>query len=123
MSTQKDELREKISGCGFFIVLSTKGYLKSLKKSDEKIMAQISMARELKKPFFIVEDSRMLQPDIEETRKYFSQDNVIGKISVNLDDKNSPELVANKIRDISRMFCPESRFVNLVTGYPDDEDK
>jgi hypothetical protein len=123
MHVPNDELRERISDCGFFIVLSTRGYLESLRKSDNDIMTQISIARELKKPFFIIEDSRMLQPDIEETRKYFSNDNVIGKISVNLDNKNSTKLVANKIRDISRMFCPESNIVNMVTGYSDDKKK
>lgn len=123
MHTPKDELKKKISGCGVFIVLSTKNYLESLKKFDEDIMTQISIARELKKPFFIVEDSRMLQPDIEETMKYFSQDNVVGKIRVNMGNENSAELVANKIRDISRMFCPESNIINVVTCYSDDEEK
>ena len=74
MKRSAEELKEKISGCGFFIVLSTRKYLESLKKSDKDIMAQISIARELKKPFFIIEDNRMLQPDIEEIRKYFSND-------------------------------------------------
>lgn len=122
MSILKDELKEKISGCGFFIVLSTKGYLESLKKSDKNIMTQIGIARELKKPFLIVEDSRMLQPDIEETRRYFSKDNVVERVSVNLGDENSVALVAKKIRDVARMFCPEDMSINVVTGYSDDKD-
>lgn len=122
MSIQREELRKKISGCGFFIVLSTKSYLESLKRSDKDIMDQIDMARELKKPFFIIEDTRMSQPDIEETRRYFSRDNVVGKLSVNLDTKNSSEIVANKIRDISRMLCPESKPIRLVTCTSDGND-
>ena len=119
---RESELKEKISHCGLFIVLSTKNYLKSLRKSDEDIMTQIGIARELKKPFLIIEDNRMLQPDIEETRRYFSKDNVVDRISVNLGDKNSEVLVANKIREVARMFCPESKSVNIVTDHPDDKD-
>lgn len=122
MRIPKDKLKEKISGCGFFIVLSTKNYLESLRKSDEDIMTQIGIARELKKPFFIIEDSRMLQPDIEETRRYFSKDNVIERVSVNLGSGNSVELVAKKIRHMSRMLCPESEKINVITGYPKDRD-
>jgi hypothetical protein len=122
MRMTKDKLEEKISGCGFFVVLSTTSYLESLRKSDEDIMTQIGIARELKKPFLIIEDSRMSQPDIEETRRYFSKDNIIDRISVNLGDKNSELLVAEKIREVVRMFCPESESVNLVTGRQDNKD-
>lgn len=122
MSFSKKELKEKISCSGLFIVLSTKNYLESLRKSDEDIMNQIEIARELKKPFFIVEDSRMLQPDLEETRRYFSKDNVVDKITVNLDDKNSWVLIARKIRDTTRVLCPESRSINIINSYPEDEN-
>jgi hypothetical protein len=122
MRKSNEELKEKISHCGLFIVLSTKNYLQSLRKSDEDIMTQIGIARELKKPFLIIEDSRMLQPDIEETRRYFSKDNVIDRISVNLSDKNSEVLVANKIREVTRMFSPESKSVNIITCGSDVKD-
>lgn len=114
MSLSKNELKEKISCSGLFIVLSTKNYLDSLRKSDEDIMTQIDIARELKKPFFIIEDSRMLQPDIEETRRYFSKDYVVDNITVNLGDKKSWGLVAKKIRDVTRVLCPESKSINVL---------
>ncbi len=119
MSKQGDTVREKISGCGLFIVLSTNGYLESLRRQDKNILNQISIARELKKPFVIIEDARMLQPDIEEIRKYFSKDNVVERVSVNMDTHDSFKLVAKKIRDVSRMFCPEESSINVVTLDPD----
>ncbi len=122
MRKSNEELKKKISNCGLFIVLSTKNYLKSIRKSDEDIMTQIGIARELKKPFSIIEDSRMLQSDIEETRRYFSKDNVVDRISVNIGDKNSEVLVANKIREVTRMFSPESESVNIITCGSDDKD-
>ena len=120
MRKSKGKLKEEISGSGLFIVLSTRNYLESLRMLDEDIMTQIGIARELKKPFLIIEDSRMLLPDIEETRKYFSKDNVVDRISVNLGDKNSTILVANKIRELVRVLCPESKSINLRLS--DDED-
>ncbi len=117
-----EELKKKISSCGFFVVLSTKNYLELLRRSDENITNQINIARELKKPFLIIEDTRMLPPDIEEARRYFSKDNVVDKISINLGNDNSAGLVAKKIRDVSRMFCPEERSINIVTCYPEDDN-
>jgi hypothetical protein len=122
MNKLDHELKKKISGCGIFVVLSTKNYLKSLKESDENIMTQISIARELKKPFLIIEDSRMLQQDLEETRKYFSNDNVVDRLTIDIGNKNFTKLVAKKIRDVVRMYCPDEVSIGLVTGYSDDKD-
>jgi hypothetical protein len=123
MNLSKKDLKDKISDCGIFIVLSTSNYLDSLRKSDKDIMDQIDIARELKKPFLIIEDGRMSQQDKEETRRYFSKDNVIDKITVNLGDKKSWELVAKKIRDVTSMFRPESGPIEVIFGNQEDEDR
>lgn len=122
MEEKEDKLKKKISNCGFFIVLSTKNYLDSLKKSDKDIMTQIGIARELKKPFLIVEDARMSQTEREEARRYFSKDNVIDSMTVNLGDNNSVGIVARKIRDISRMFCAEANSINVVMLEEDQDN-
>jgi hypothetical protein len=113
MIKSKAKLKEEISCSGLFIVLSTRGYLESLRRSDKDIMTQISIARELKKPFIILEDSRMLQSEIEEARKFFSEDNVIDRISVNFGEENSMILVAKKIKELVRILSPESSSINL----------
>jgi hypothetical protein len=116
MNKLENKLKEKISGCGIFVVWSTKNYLKSLKEYDEDIMSQINIARELKKPFLIIEDSRMLQPDLEETRKYFSNDNVVDRLTIDMSNENFAKLTAKKIRDVVRMYCPEEKSIGLVTA-------
>lgn len=119
MNILTDELKKKISGCEFFIVLSTKNYLKALRNSDEEILTQINLARELKKPFFIVEDSRLSQSEKEEMRRYFSNDNIIERIAVNIENKNSRKLLAKKIIYVTRMFRPQDKSINIVTNDKD----
>ena len=122
MYTPKDELKKKISGCEVFIVLSTKNYLNSLRDSDSDVVTQIGIARELNKPFFIFEDSRMSKEDMEETRKYFSKDNVIERVTLDVGSKNFPKLAAETIKHAASMLCPRNKQVNIVTCRPDDKD-
>jgi len=123
--TNKDKsIKEKISDSQFFIVLSTKNYLSTLRDADCDILNQISIARELNKPFFIIKDSRLSQEEIEEIEKYFSKDNVIQEIMVNMGDKkNSTMIIASHIRHAMRCILPcSTEKMEIITQYPLDKD-
>lgn len=123
MSKLTNDLKKKISRCQFFIILSTKNYLNSLRNNDDDILTQISIARELNKPFFIIQDRRLSQDDTEEIRKYFSKDNVIKEVTVDIGNNNSTRIVASEIRQAMRCMHPcGDKTIGIVTQDSDEKD-
>lgn len=115
------DIKKRISECKFFIVLSTKNYLRDLRNDDSDISVQINIARELNKQFFIIKDRRLSQDDIEEIRKYFSNDNIIKEITVDIGNNNSAKIIASEIRDTMACMYPcENGIIGLVTPYQDE---
>lgn len=124
MSKLVNDLKEKISGSRIFMVLSTKNYLNSLRNYDGDILTQINIARELNKPFFIIIDSRMSQGEIEETRKYFSKDNVIKEVIVDIGSNNSAMIVASEIRQIMRcMYLCGDKTISIASLCDDEKNE
>ena len=119
-----ENLKEKISKCKIFIVLGTKGYLKSLRRNDKDIMDQVNIARELKKPFVIINDRRLSKNDTEDIRKYFSNDNVVKEIIVDIGSKESSQILASEIRQtIDCLYPGRDRMIDLIFPYDEDDDK
>ena len=107
-----ERLTEKITGTELFIVIATKNYLKALRNMDGDIIAQIGIARELDKPFFIIDDSRLLKEEIEEVRRYFSNDNIIRITTINWNDKSSINSVVSEIKKLAG-----GKGIDVVTQY------
>lgn len=123
MTKHVKRLKEKFSRCRFFIVLATKRYLKELKNDDGDILTQVGMARELNMPFFIIIDRRLSQDETYEIRKYFSNDNIIKELIVDIGSENSAGIVASEIRHMMECMYPcEDRKINLVTQDSDEKD-
>ncbi len=114
--------REKISRSEFFVVLSTKNYLKCIRNADRDIMSQIDIARELNKPFFIIKDRRLSQEETEEIDKYFSKDNIIHRITVDMGSNMFAEIVASEIRKMVKLTYPHVDKIDAVTPYPLGKD-
>lgn len=122
MSKLTERLTKKMSPSIFFIVLASRGYLRALKNLDGDITTQINIARKLKKPFFIVIDSRLSNNEIEEIDKYFSGDNIIKRITVNISDKNSAKDLALEIKKISKELSGEDS-LRIITSTSHEDDK
>lgn len=115
MNKMTKNLKKKFSKCRFFIVLATRNYLKDLRNDDREILTQISVARELNMPFFVIIDRRMSQNDTEEIRKYFSKDNVVKELVVDIGSENSAMIVASEIRHMMECMYPcEDKAINIV---------
>lgn len=116
MTKHAKGLKEKFSKCRFFVVLATRNYLKDLRNDDSEILTQVSMARELNMPFFVIIDRRLPQSETEEIRKYFSKDNVAKELIVDIGSKNSAIIVASEIRHMMECMYPcGDRTINIVT--------
>lgn len=116
MNKMTKNLKKKFSKCRFFIVLATRNYLKDLRNDDREILTQVSMARELNMPFFVIIDRRVSQNDTEEIRKYFSKDNVVKELVVDIGSENSAMIVASEIRHMMECMYPcENRTIDIVT--------
>ena len=123
MTKHKDDLRKKISGSQLFVVLATKCYLKSLKDDDRYITTQIGIARDLKKPFFIIKDSKLSKGEEDEIDQYFSKDNIIKETRTDVGSKNSARNIASEIKQMISCMCPcADEEIRLVTQDPIDED-
>lgn len=107
-----ERLTNKIAGTELFIVIATKNYLEALRNMDGDVITQIGIARELDKPFFIIEDSRLLKEEIEEARRYFSNDNIIRITTINWDDKSSVNSVVSEIKKLAG-----GKGIDVVTQY------
>lgn len=124
MEKSSKDLKEKISKCKIFIVLGTKGYLKSLRCNDKDIMNQVNIARELKKPFVIINDRRLSKNDTDDIRKYFSNDNVVKEITVDIGSKESSRILASEIRQAMDCLYPgRDGMIDLIYPYDEDDDK
>lgn len=112
------KLRKKFATCKFFIVLATKNYLNGIRNADSELLIQATIARELKLPFFIIIDRRLTQDEIENIRKYFSKDNVIKEIIVDIGSKSSAFIVASEINQLMKCMYPcINEPIDIVTQY------
>jgi len=123
MTKHIKSLKEKFSKCRFFIALATKHYLNDLRNNDGDIQTQVSIARELNLPFFIIIDRRLSQSEIEDIRKYFSKDKVVKELLVDIGSENSAKIVSSEIRNMMKCMYPcEEQTIRIVTQDSGEKD-
>lgn len=101
MSELEKRLDEKISRSNLFIVLINRSYIESLRNFDGNITTQINIARELKKPFFIIVDSKLSKEEKRYIGEYFSKDNIIKRVEVDIGDRKSAIDIAIEIKRLT----------------------
>lgn len=98
------------------MVLATGYCLKDLRDDNSDIHNQIRMARELNLPFFTIIDRRLSKNEIEEIRKFFSKDNVVKELIIDIGSENSAKIVASEIRHMMECMYPlEDKTIRIVT--------
>lgn len=102
MDKLKKRLVRNISGSYLFIVFGTRNYVTSLKEIDESITFQIDTARKFKKPFFMIIDRNLSKEDRKYLDEYFSKDNIISRMEVDIGNKSSTLYIANEIKTLVR---------------------
>lgn len=123
MDKLKKRLIKKISGSDLFIVLGTRNYMISLKEIDESIAIQIDTARKFKKPFFIIIDRNLSKEDRQYLDEYFSKDNIISRMEVDIGSSSSTIYIAKQIKMLVKELSTTGNYkgVNIATPYDDDE--
>ena len=120
----KKRLTKKIRTSDLFIVLGTRNYVEALKKTDDSITTQISIARKLKKPFFTVIDRNLSKEDRQYLDTYFSKDNIVSRMEVDINNIASIAYVAKEIKTLMRELSTmeDDDKITLVTPYDDKDD-
>ena len=121
---KKERLVKNIRMSNLFIVLGTRHYVTSLKNADESIAIQIDTARKFKKPFFIIIDRNLPKEDRQYLEEYFSKDNIISKMKVDMGNRASTIYIAKQIKTLVKELRTTGDYtgVNIATPY-DDEDE
>lgn len=125
MVDAKEKLIENVRKSNLFIVLATRNYVKSLKKDEENLTIQIETAREFKKPFFIVIDRNMTKDDRQYLDEYFSKDNIISRMEVDIGNRMSTTYIAKHIKELVnelRTTEEEDKEIRIATPYSDYEE-
>jgi hypothetical protein len=124
ISTDKERferLIENIRGSCLFIVFGTRHYVTSLKETDESIGIQIDTARKFKKPFFIIIDRNLLKEDRQYIDEYFSKDNIISRMEVDIGNKASKTYIAKEIKILVEELITEEDDKDVTIATPFDE--
>jgi hypothetical protein len=85
-----------------FMVLATKNYLRELKDYTSLIALQVTLAKVLNKPVFIMMDVGLTDLDKNSIRDYFKEHNVIKELPINRSDKNSIENIVKEIMNLTK---------------------
>lgn len=123
MSDVKKRLTKKISTSDLFIVLGTRNYVVALKENGENIATQVNIARELKKPFFVVIDRNLSKEDRQYLDTYFSKDNIISRMEVDINNRAFTAYVAKEIKTLMQELrtMKDDDNITVVTSYGDDD--
>lgn len=119
----KKRLTKKISTSDLFIVLGTRNYVVALNENGENIATQVNIARELKKPFFMVIDRNLSKEDRQYLDEYFSKDNIISRMEVDINNRASTAYVAKEIKTLMQELrtMEDDDKITVVTSYGDDK--
>ncbi len=118
----KGQIKGQIKESDLFIALGTRNYVKSLKANEESLRMQIDTARKFKKPFFVVIDRNLSKDDRQYIDEYFSKDNIISRMEVDIGNKASVAYIAKEIKMlIGELKNKEDFGVTIVTPYGDYE--
>lgn len=122
MNGLKEKIAKKVELSNVFIVLATKNYLKELRELNEEILLSIGAAIELKKPFFIVIDSRLTKEEKEEIDRYFRGNNIIKRMEIDIKSKISIEIIAREIKRLSWEMTGKDKDVRIITTYSSEKE-
>lgn len=117
MSRLKEGLTKKISSTNLFVVIVTKNYLDALRNMDGDILTQIDLAREYKKPFFIVIDRRLSNKEVKEIDEYFANDNIVKRMLINIDNPTSQRDIASEIKIAVKEVSGKDKDIKIITPY------
>jgi hypothetical protein len=118
-----EKLTKKIIGSDLFIVLGTRYYIISLKEADESISTQIDIARKLKKPFFMIIDRNLSKEDRKYLDEYFSKDNIISRMEVDIGNRASVVYIAEEIKKLMRELRITEDYKGVIIDTPYDDDE
>lgn len=122
MDDLKIKLTKKIDSSDLFMVLGTRNYVDALKGNDENIMIQIDVARAMNKPFLIVIDRNLSKENRQYLEEYFSKDNIISKIDIDIDNKRSVIYMAKEIKRLMSELRMKENDDNISFVLPYDND-
>lgn len=123
MNDVNKRLTKKINTSDLFVVLGTINYVVALKNNDENIATQVNIARELKKPFFLVIDRNLSKEDRQYLDEYFSKDNIISRMEVDIKNRASVAYVAKEIKTLMRELrtMADDDNITIISPYDDEE--
>lgn len=99
------DLKEKISKSDLFLVLGTRNYLNSLESFDPRILRQIELAYQYKKPVFLLIDIELKNEEKTELINYFRSHNVIKEMEFDVKDDKSLDIIAKEIKKLTKEYC------------------
>ena len=120
MSELKKSLDKKINISNLFIVIASRSYIDAIRSLDGNIMTQISIARELKKPFFMIIDNKLSKEEKQYISEYFSKDNIVKRMEVDIGDRKATRYVAREIKRLAWETTGDDD-VRIVTHDLDDD--
>jgi hypothetical protein len=121
MNESKKRLVKKIIGSDLFIVLGTRNYVTSLKENDKSIAIQIETARKFKKPFFMIIDRNLSKEDRQYLEEYFSKDNIINRMDVDMGNRASTTYIAKAIKALVRELSTTEDYKGVIISTPYDD--
>ena len=120
MEELKKGLDKKIGTSNLFIVIASRNYIEALRSLDENITTHINIARKFKKPFFIVVDSKLSKAEKQYIGEYFSKDNIIKRMEVNIGSRKGTSDMAREIKRLSWEMTGDAN-VRIITHCSDDD--
>lgn len=123
MNGANKRLTKKINTSDLFVVLGTRNYVVALKNNNEDIATQVDIARELKKPFFLVIDRNLSKEDRQYLDEYFSKDNIISRMEVDIKNRASVAYVAKEIKTLMRELrtMADDDNITIISPYDNEE--
>lgn len=122
MNDLKIKLTKKIDSSDLFMVLGTRNYVDALKGNDENIMIQIDVARAMNKPFLIVIDRNLSKENRQYLEEYFSKDNIMSKIDIDMGNKRSAIYMSKEIKRLMSELRMKENDDNISFVLPYDDD-
>lgn len=117
MSEYIDKIIRKILRSGLFIVIINKEYFDAIKNRNGNILTHIGVARRLKKPFFVAMDSRLKCGEIMQMNIYFSNDNVVKKVMVDMGKIDFIVPLSLEIERVIKDLQPgDTDDIKIITG-------
>lgn len=115
MNELAKKLSKKIDESNLFMILVTRNYLDALRSQDGNILTQIKIARQLKKPFFIIIDGILSNEEIKEIEEYFSKDNIIKTMTLDTIDSISARNVALEIKKVIKELSEKDEEIRITS--------